>query len=450
MRSRPGANAHYLPRMRAPIVSRLQQAIADALGGESPIVLAISGGVDSMVLLDAAAATARAERLCVATFDHGTGPAAARAAALVGVRAAMLGLECASERSRTRLRGGTEAEMRNARWRFLRSVAATRAALVATAHTQDDQVETVLMRVLRGAGARGLAGMFAPTDVVRPLLSLTRRDVMRYADARGLDWIEDPSNQSLAYLRNRVRHQLLPALRTVRPEIDRELLDVARAAAAWRRDVADCVDRVVAPRIVSRQAGVDADASALLGFEAEELKVLWPEIAARAGVALDRRGTERLASFTSRARVGARIQLSGGWEVVRSRDAFQLRASEQSLPADAKLELSTATTWDGWAFRAIDDEPRETPWSAWLPREMPLVVRRWRPGDVMCVGAAGRVRKVKYLLSDAGITGHERARWPVVLAGGQIVWIPGVRRSAVRTARSGRPGLAFACEYVNR
>jgi tRNA(Ile)-lysidine synthase len=329
-------------------------------------------------------------------------------------------------------------------------VAATRAAFVATAHTQDDQVETVLMRVLRGAGARGLAGMFAPTDVVRPLLSLTRRHVMRYARARSLDWIEDPSNESLGYLRNRVRHELLPILRTARPEIDGELLDVARAAAAWRRDVTVCVDHVVAPRIVSGGAGVDANAPALLRLELDDLKVLWPEIAARAGVALDRRGTERLASFTSRARVGARVQLSGRWEVVRSRDAFQLRASGQSLPADTMLELSTGTTWDGWEFRAIGDEPRETPWSAWLPREMPLLVRRWKPGDVMCIGTAGQVRKVKYLLSDAGITGHERARWPVVLAGDQIVWIPGVRRSAVTTARSGRPGLAFACEYVNR
>ena len=188
MRSRPGGNVHYLPQMRASIVSRLQQTVADSLGGELPIVLAISGGVDSMVLLDAAAATVPARRLCVATFDHGTGSAATKAAALVRVRAAVFGLACVSERARTRLWSRAEAELRNARWRFLRSVASRRGALVATAHTQDDQVETVLMRVLRGAGARGLAGMYAPSDVARPLLAFTRRDVMRYARARsGLD-----------------------------------------------------------------------------------------------------------------------------------------------------------------------------------------------------------------------------------------------------------------------
>jgi len=434
--------------MRASIVSRLRQIVADSLGGERPIVLAISGGVDSMVLLDAAAATLPVQRLCVATFDHGTGSAATRAADLVRECAAAVGVECLSERASTRLRG--EAELRNVRWRFLRSVAANRRALVATAHTQDDQIETVLMRILRGAGTRGLAGMFAPADVLRPLLALTRRDVMHYARPRRLDWVEDPSNASLGYLRNRVRHELLPALRAVRPELDSELLELSQAAAAWRRNVAACLDRNVAPRISPGGTAVDADAAVLLRYGPDELKVLWPEIAARAGVALDRRGTERLASFTPRARVGARIQLSGRWDVVRSRDAFQLRASGESLPAGTALQVSSGTTWDGWEFHAIDGDPRDTPWSAWLPREMPLLVRRWQPGDVMCVGAAGRLRKVKYLLSDAGITGHERTRWPVVLAGDQIVWIPGVRRSAVAAARSGGPGLAFACEYVNR
>ncbi|HET7374008.1 MAG TPA: tRNA lysidine(34) synthetase TilS [Gemmatimonadaceae bacterium] len=442
------ANVRYLPRMRASIVSRLQQTVADSLAGERPIVLAISGGVDSMVLLDAAAARVPAQRLCVATFDHGTGSAATKAADLVRVRAAAVGVECLTQRASTPLRG--EAELRNVRWRFLRSVAANRGALVATAHTQDDQIETVLMRILRGAGTRGLAGMFAPADVVRPLLALTRRDVMHYARARRLEWVEDPSNASLGYLRNRLRHELLPALRAKRPELDSELLEHSWAAAAWRRDVAACVDRVVAPRVSSGGTTVDADAAVLLRYAPDELKVLWPEIAARAGVALDRRGTERLASFTSRARVGARIQLSGRWDVVRSRDAFQLRASGESLPAGTALQVSSGTTWDGWEFRAIDGDPRETPWSAWLPREMPLLVRRWQPGDVMCVGASGRLRKVKYLLSDAGITGHERTRWPVVLAGDQIVWIPGVRLSSVAAARSGGPGLAFDCEYVNR
>ena len=79
-----------------------------------------------------------------------------------------------------------------------------------------------------------------------------------------------------------------------------------------------------------------------------------------------------------------------------------------------------------------------------------LVVRSWQPGDAMTCPDALTPRKVKHFLSDAGVTGHERTAWPVVLAGDQVVWIPGVRRSDAATVRSGRPGLPFVCEYYNR
>lgn len=434
--------------MRPAITHDLLQCVAASLGGVDRLVLAVSGGVDSMVLLDAAAEALPAERLRVATFDHGTGAAATRAAALVRDRAAALGIECVSARASGPLRG--EAALRAARWRFLQSVAESHGARVATAHTLDDQIETVFMRILRGAGARGIAGLYAPGRVVRPLLGLRRQDVLRYARARGVAWVEDPSNQSRAYLRNRVRHELLPALRRVQPAFDRHVLEVARAAAEWRTAVARWVDTAVEPRVFASGNAADVPAIALAPLAPDQLTVVWPEIAARVGLALDRRGTERLAAFSHDARVGARVQVSGGWEVVRSRDALQLRASEGSPLAEALLEPSISTRWDCWKFEPAGDAPMPDSWSAWLPGGQPLVVRRWRSGDVMSVRPQGRPRKVKYFLSDAGITGHERRRWPVVLAGDQIVWIPGVRRSAVATVRSGRPALAFACEYLSR
>jgi tRNA(Ile)-lysidine synthase len=434
--------------MRARIVRDVQRLVADSLGVDAPIMLAVSGGVDSMVFLDAAAAAVSAPRLRVATFDHGSGPAATAAAALVGKRAAALGLELVAGRAPEPLR--TEAALRDARWRFLRSAAEARGARVATAHTLDDQIETVLMRVLRGAGARGIAGLYAAGEVARPLLALARRDVLRYARARRLEWVEDPSNASLAFLRNRVRHELLPALLGAAPGLDRELLELARAAAAWRSDVTTYVDGAIAPRVSRAMRAADVPAARLAPFSTGELEVLWPEVAARIGLVLDRRGTDRLARFTRNARVGARVQLSGGWQVIRSRDAFQLRASEHAPLAETPLRASAGTRWDRWEFRPIPGAPAADAWSAWLPGEAPLAVRRWRPGDVMSVRTDGPPRKVKYFLSDAGITGHERQRWPVVLAGDQIVWIPGVRRSAVATARSGWPALAFACEYIDR
>jgi tRNA(Ile)-lysidine synthase len=429
----------------------MRQSIGDALRPHARAVLAVSGGLDSMALLDAAVASTPREQLTVATFDHGTGPAATEARRLVERTATALGVACVANCADRPL--ASEAEFRVARWKFLREVAGREGGVVCTAHTADDQIETVLMRVLRDAGARGLAGLYATSDIVRPLVRLTRRDVSRYARARKLTWIEDPSNASARYLRNRLRRDLLPALRRARPSIEDELLSLARDAARWRDDVDAFVGEHVGLRRVCAGAGLDIDVSSLGEYSGDGLSILWAAIVARVGLALDRRGTARLAAFAGQSRVGSRVQLSGGWEVVRSRDAFQLRASGHGQPAEMPLVSSSTLNWGAWTFRPATGEARldgADSWSAWLPVDRPLVVRRWQPGDAMADRAGKPARKVKRFLSDGGVTGHERAAWPVVLAGDQIVWIPGIRRGDVATARSGRPGLAFVCEYLNR
>ncbi|HVX38508.1 MAG TPA: tRNA lysidine(34) synthetase TilS [Gemmatimonadaceae bacterium] len=426
-------------------ITSVRQSVRAALGKHQRVVLAVSGGLDSMVLLDAAASSVPRERLVVATFDHATGTPAAAAAALVARRAEALALECVSERAVGELHG--EAELRDARWTFLRRVAEERAAVVATAHTLDDQIETVLMRVLRAAGARGLAALYAEGDVARPLLRFPRRDLARYARNEGLVWVEDPSNATPVYLRNRVRHDLLPALRRVRPGIDDELLKIARKAAKWRSDLDAHVDARIAVR--QRPRGADVDAAALRSHPVAELQVLWPAIAARAGVVLDRRGTERLAAFTHQGGVGARMQLAGGWQVVRSREAFQIRPDESPAEDATSLVAGEAIRWGAWHFASVSTAGDDDDWSAVLPDDRPLTVRPWAPGDTMQLNEGRAPTKVKHLLTDGGLTGHERAGWPVVLAGDQIVWIPGIRRSFAAAARSGRPGLPFACEYVN-
>ncbi len=426
----------------------IRQSVRATLNRHGRVVLAVSGGLDSMVLLDAAAVTVSRDHLTVATFDHGTGMAATAARTLVEEFAATLGIECVTGRATGAL--SSEAEFRDARWRFLRGVSAATGAAVCTAHTEDDQVETVLMRVLRGAGARGLAGLYAESDIVRPLLRTRRRDLTRYARAQGLSWVEDPSNMSPRYFRNRVRHDLLPALRHVRPSIEDDLLAVARKAARWRDDLEIHVSASVEMRVVADGHGLDICAASIGQHTERELAALWPAIAARSGLILDRRGTARLAEFTKQGRVGARMQLAGGWQVTRSRDAFQLRASGGAQATAATLELSNATRWGDWWFEPSARPSSADSWSAWLPTDQPLSIRAWQAGDVMTAHGAGAPRKVKYFLSDAGVTGHERALWPVVLAGDQIVWIPGVRHGDVAPDRSGRPGLPFVCEYINR
>jgi tRNA(Ile)-lysidine synthase len=296
-------------------------AVAATVTRDRLLVLAVSGGADSMVLLHSMARAA-AERVAgVATFDHGTGPASRAAAALVARAACAYGFQVMVGTSVTVAH--TEAAWRAARWGFLRRVAVERGALVATGHTRDDQVETVVMRVLRGAGARGLAGLDVDSDVVRPLLAVPRRAVRAYAAAQGLEWVEDPSNSSAAFLRNRVRRELLPAIRAVHPLFEDEMWETGRAAAAWRREV----EQFVAERCPVRPTadGMSVAVADLARYDHATVAVLWPVIAARAGVTLDRRGTSRLAAFTFKAKVGGTIQLSGGVEVVRARFFFVIR-----------------------------------------------------------------------------------------------------------------------------
>lgn len=426
------------------MVNEVCTAVRRGLEGAPRIVLAVSGGRDSTVLLDAAAAVLPRDRLVVATFDHGTGEAARNAAAAVESGAARLGLPVRT--GRASLAGATEATWRDARWSFLRAVAADERATVATAHTRDDNLETIVLRVVRGAGARGLAALFAPGDVLRPLVETSRESIATYASVRRLTWVDDPSNDSAAYLRNRVRRDLLPALTRARPELADDLLELGRRAAEWRGAVERVVDDAVAPAVHGRR-GLDVAALSLAGYSPRSLAVLWPAIAGRVGLALDHRGTRRLVEFTSLGRVGTRVQVAGGWEVYRTTDRFELRRAE-AAPEGART-LRGPLEWGEWRFTPVDRPAEDDPWTASFPATTPLTVRGWRPGDSMEL-APGRHRKIKHLLSDRRIAGHRRASWPVVLAGERIAWIPGVRRSDAATDRSGRPGRTYRCELHDR
>ena len=434
---------HQSTEMGSDPISRIRNGVRPHLGER--IVVAVSGGLDSMSLLDAASRVLPPDRIVVATFDHGTGRAAGAATSLVRRRAAELGLSCETGRADRPLR--SEAELREARWSFLRDVAVRFDGVVATAHTADDHLETVLMRVMRGAGARGLAGLHASGGPLRPFLAISRARLESYARDRQLQWVDDPSNDSPAFFRNRIRHDLLPALRRVRPEMAGDLLRISEAAAAWRREVDALVATKIPLRGSSDSRTFEVELASLSGLSRAELSILWPAISARFGLTLDRRGLARLVAFTIDGRVGARIQLSGGWSAVRSRDGLTISASSHVTPPSATIDPFRQTTWGAWSFRPRLDADPDAPWSSRLPSDVVLTVRAWEPGDRMR-SATGSSRKVKQLLSRAGVTGHKRAGWPVVLAGNEIVWIPGVRGSKI-TERLGTAGVPFICELID-
>jgi len=462
-RGRPDGRTLYSAAMesvdtdRAPAWTAVPAAARRAAReAAAPLVLAVSGGRDSMALLVAMASAAHRRIAAVATFDHGTGAVATDAAAYVARVAAELRLPCVVGHMPADVRApdGWEAAWRVARHAFLGEVARETGGRVVTAHTADDQVETVLMRVLRGSGARGLAGLAAASLVLRPFLGLRRAHLTAFLEREGRAWVDDPSNESRAFLRNRVRHELLPALRRFDPTIDAALLATGQRAAEWRRELDALVD--VALRVTPlAEGGLSVASAELRGYDRDSLAMLWGAVAGRAGLALDRRGTHRLATFIINGRRGSAMPLSGGWMVEAHRDAFVLRRGAQEPQPPAVLPASGAMAWGRFRFRRLEGPGRiledAGSWSASLPAAEGLRVRAWRPGDRLAAAGRQPRRRVTRYLSEAGVQGSERAGWPVVVAGGvegEVVWIPGVRRADAATERSGRPVRHYVCERI--
>ncbi len=423
----------------------LEVALAPVAG---PLVLAVSGGRDSMVLLQAMVRWAPSRIAAVATFDHGTGEYATDAASLVAAESRKLGLTVVRERSRST--GSSEAAWRAARWSFLERVARAFRARVATAHTRDDQLETVVMRMLRGSGVRGLAALAAPSSIVRPWLSVSRAELSRWALQEKVPFLEDPMNASPAFLRSRLRHELLPALEAATPGFGEEMLATAERAAAWRRDVEALVD---ASGIVVSASGdrVSVPATAFSDTSPSGHGVLWPAICARAGVTLDARGTRELVRFTTAGRVGSSVMVSGGGVILRRAalpdetrgERFEVRRTPQSLRGDG------LKGWKGtggalpprfarFRLRRLLEAPAtDSAWVMGLPRTLPVELRVWSAGDRILKAGAQAGRRVTRYFSEARVPALDRPGWPVVLVDNELVWVPGVCRGLAAPSRPG-------------
>jgi tRNA(Ile)-lysidine synthase len=291
----------------------------------APIVLAVSGGPDSTALLHGAAGLApqRGWQLTVAHLDHALRTTSADEAAAVAAAAAELGL--AAEVRRVDVAALAAAEHRSledagrqARYRFLEEVAVARdpGALIATAHTADDAAETILLRLARGSGVRGLRGIPERRGrIVRPLLRARKATLRSALDEAGIAYATDPSNVDLAHSRNRVRADLLPALERLNPAAVEALTRFGRLAA----DDDDLLDALAAAELAQRR-------------NAEDGSIDWHRPPARA---LGRRvlrlaigdpapAAERLEALLDAAegpRGGLTIQLGGGREAsVRGRN----------------------------------------------------------------------------------------------------------------------------------
>lgn len=447
---------------RVSLVGRVAGALRDC--GVAPgarLLVAVSGGVDSMVLL---AALARLQgrlglRLHVAHVHHGLrGRAADRDAAFVVAEAARLGLGATVARlDPAGRRPGESVQVwaREARYRCLAAIAdRVRAAHIAVAHTRDDQAETVLLNLLRGTGPRGLGGIPPVRDrILRPLLEVSRAEVEAYATVAQLPFRADASNASDAYRRNRVRHHLLPLLaKEYNPRIVESL---ASLAPLVRED--DAALTAQAASLVE-QAGREAGPAVRLDVAA--LRAAAPAVARRAFQAVFQRVTQGRHALTRRHLAALRLLLArgvvvglpGGCEARREGAEIRIGPPADAAPAgrpagriqaaesagEVPLRPGIWTSWPPLACRvrvrrlAAGDIPsvQVNPWQAVLsPRlmEEPLSLRGWRPGDrFRPLGMSGQ-KKLQDFFVDAKVPRRERGRIPLLVAGERIVWVVGHR-----------------------
>ncbi len=427
----------------------LVAAVAEAMRGfgcparGEALVVGFSGGADSTALLDALAWLAERDgfRLVAAHFDHGLRPESA--ADVLTCQEACRGLGVtlrvgqADVRARaSRDRAGIEDAARRERYAFLRAVVREeQAAALAVAHTQDDQAETVLLRLVRGAAATGLGAMRPRTgDILRPLLRISRAEVLAHLESRGLSWREDPTNLDAAFLRNRVRHELLPFLSRFNPSISSTLArsafvlaDEADLAAAAGSELLGRIGRPEGSGLLLDRAGL---AAAHPAVARAALRQALHDLGGLADISAAH--IERLLTLARAARSsGRRLPLPGAREAVvrfghlrlgprlASVAPFALAAAvpgEVRIPGGPTVRIRSAA---GPARSGTDEAVVALP-----SRPEPLCVRTRQPGDQVFV--QGRAVSLKRFLLDRRIPADVRPGLTLVASGPNVLFVPGV------------------------
>ena len=403
------------------------------------------------MLLAAASVRIPGREVVIAHFSHGLRPTAdRREAALVKRTAAALGIELIHERGSTR---ATEAAARDARYAFLADAARRNgAAAVLTAHTQDDQAETLLLRLTRGSGLRGAGAMRelssrsvgkARITLLRPLLSITRSETLATCAEAGISPAFDGSNRSMAFARNRVRHRVLPELGSVNPRVSTALARFAEAASADDDLLQELARQAVAG---SEERGVDR-----VSWQKETLTKLpspllfrvfqdaWQHLQGEEA-ALTASGLGSAARLI-RQPTGGSLTLGGGARLVVEQGRCLLERSRLTVAPFGPIALAVPgeTAAGQWLLKTSVITP-----NAWAP-PTPGASDAWRAaldldrvGPEPCVrprrvgerfqplGMAESVRLQDVLLN-AKVPRGERGTLPLVAGTGGIAWVAGVR-----------------------
>ncbi|MGH9377532.1 MAG: tRNA lysidine(34) synthetase TilS [Terriglobia bacterium] len=421
--------------------------------------VAVSGGPDSVLLLCFMSQFAVENGLCLSVvhFNHHLrGGESNEDERFVAARAGELKLDfyhagADVARAARETKKSLEVAARELRYRFFFSlIRQGKTDKIATAHTASDQAETVLLRLLRGAGTRGLSGIFPVLEgrVVRPFLGITRTEVEREIERRSLAFRIDRSNSDLRFARNKIRHSLLPLLeREFNPEIVsilKQFADRARDDEAFLEQQAADIAR---PWRVREGLEERIPARPFAQFPAAlQRRVLRQMIASCGGLPRSTAShIELVRRFSATAQSGKTLTLpvgveahkEFGWLVIR-------RKSEEPQPADFSFPLSPPAEL---AIPAIPGgllkvyyETAENAGRKQLERtyngtegvcldaekyQGPLVLRNWRPGDCFCPLGSSKPRKLKELFATLKIARNRRRLWPVIESAAGIIWVRG-------------------------
>jgi tRNA(Ile)-lysidine synthase len=422
------------------------------------LAVGLSGGADSVALVRALAERSGELGLVLhaAHLHHGLrGEEADADLAFARALAGELGLAFHEARVDTRGEAGKAGETieeaaRRLRYGWFRELMASgEVDAVATAHTRDDQAETVLAKFLRGAWTEGLSGIHPKLEgpegrILRPLLSATRAEVEAYLKALGQGWREDSSNRHLTFTRNRLRHELLPLLEGWNPRLREHLAQMAELARDeetwWQGELARLAPLLVMPGRAVRgggRAGGDG-----LALDVTKLAALAPAVqrrllryaAEKLGTAPDFASTEALRALALTGRAGQKLELAQELRAERTHRELRLTAGsmsgesaaeaveEYSGPIPGEIEapaFGLRLRIEVAAVSPADKRP--------APNQGPVArLRNWRPGDRVRLRHSGGPRKVKEVLERLRVTGSRRALWPVLEVGGRIVWMKGV------------------------
>jgi tRNA(Ile)-lysidine synthase len=430
-------------------------SLIDALTASQPapgsrVLVAVSGGVDSMVLLYLLSGIAAKLDLSlgVAHVDHQIRSSSHVDADFVRNACADLGLPFHLRTvnvPKLAAACGASLELagRNARRTFFCHLREKYGYdRIALAHHQQDQVETFLLRVIRGTGVSGLASMRTIDGFWwRPLLCCSRQQIELYAQAHDVRWREDETNRDVDYLRNLIRLKLVPCMTTVNPQfgprIENLIEQVQQEEDFWILQVRAAYERVL------------LDDSDGLRFDRRGLLEIHPALRLRlyryalAQVRDSLQGLEAIHLHDVDAllrceRSQSQIDLPGVW-VARRYECLWLRKQAPQKVSFLTKQLSPPTQleWlDGLWLKAtfIEKSFGETPCAVefdWDRLEGLLTVRNWKAGDRFVSQGMSGHKRIKRLFGDAKIELEQRSRIPLITCGEEILWVAGVRRSQV-------------------